>query len=99
MQRMLVTTSTSTIKCEEFQKKHDSSFKNVDFFKNFQILRKNRKKCAEFFRTRLVFLNDKSTINILYSNTVTQQLSCCPLPNVLKGFLLNPKICSPPSAV
>ena len=30
------TTSTSPIKCAEFQKKHDSSPKNVDFFENFK---------------------------------------------------------------
>ena len=56
MKRISVTTSTSTIKWEEFQKNHDSSSKNVVFFEKFKISKISKiiwifSKIFENFRT------------------------------------------------
>ena len=55
MQRISVTTSTSTIKCEEFQKKHDSSPKNVDFFENFNKKNQDFEKYLDFSKIFEIF--------------------------------------------
>ena len=59
MQRISVTTSTSTIKCEEFQKKHDSSPKNVDFFENF----KKKQDFEKYFDFSKIFENFRTPQN------------------------------------
>ena len=56
MKRISVTTSTSTIKWEEFQKNHDSSSKNIVFFEKFKIFKISKiiwifSKIFEIFRT------------------------------------------------
>ena len=56
---MSVTTSTSPIKCEGFQKKHDSSPKNVDFFENF----KKKQDFENYFDFSKIFENFRTPQN------------------------------------
>ena len=64
MQCISVTTSTSPIKCEEFQKKHDSSPKNVDFFENFK---KNQDfgKYLDFSKIFEIFRTPQNRSNVI----------------------------------